>query len=83
MAPIMPVQTTTATIIEFPGAPARETEPDVAALLKRAWQATERLICALPSVRQAEQLKGADNLASFVKALDRVALAAEDVFKVR
>ena len=71
---------TTATIIAFPGTPAKDAEPEAAALMKRAWKATERLICALPFTSQAEQAKDANNLASFVGVLEQVALTAERTF---
>jgi hypothetical protein len=71
----------TATIIAFPGL-AKDIDADTATLLKRAWQATERLICALPSTMHPEQAEHAGNLASFVSVLEQAALAAEDTFKV-
>jgi hypothetical protein len=74
--------TTTATIIAFPGTSAKDTDPDTATLLKRAWKAAERLICALPSTAHPEEAKHAANLASFVIVVEQAALAAEHTFKV-
>jgi hypothetical protein len=73
----------TATIIAFPGTFAKDIGPDTAALVKRAWQATERLICALPSTMHPEKAKHASDLASFVSVVEQAALAAEHTFKVR
>jgi hypothetical protein len=73
----------TATIIAFPGTLTKDIDADTATLLKRAWQATERLICALPSTMHPEQAEHAGNLASFVSVLEQAMLAAEHTFKVR
>ena len=70
----------TATVIAFPGTPAKDADPEAAALMKRAWKATERLICAMPFTSQAEQAKHANNLASFVGVLEQVALTVERTF---
>jgi radical SAM superfamily enzyme YgiQ (UPF0313 family) len=73
---------TTATIIPFPGTPARDADPDTVELLRRAWRAAEKLTCALPSSMHPEQAKDADDLASFVVVLEQAALAAELTFKL-
>ena len=72
----------TAAIIAFPSTPAKETAPDTAALLRRCWRATERLICALPSTTHPEQVEHADDLDSLIDLLEQVALTAEHTFKV-
>jgi hypothetical protein len=72
----------TATIIAFPGTPAKETVPDTAALLRRGWRATERLICSLPSTTHPEQVEHTGDLDSFIDLLEQVALTAEHTFKV-
>jgi hypothetical protein len=77
------VHATTAIVIAFPGTPAKDTCPDTAALLRRAWRATETLVCALPSTTHPEQAKHADNLASFVGMLEQAALTAEQTFILR
>jgi hypothetical protein len=73
----------TTTIIAFPGTLAKDIDQDTAALLKRTWKATERLICVLPSTMHPEEAKHACNLASFVCVVEQAVLAAEHTFKVR
>jgi hypothetical protein len=71
----------TATIIAFPGTPTKNTDPDTAILLKRAWQATERLICALPSTAHPEQVEHTAELNPLIALLEQVAAAAEHTFR--
>jgi hypothetical protein len=75
------VHAATATIIPFPRSPAGDL--DTTALIKRAWQAIEALVCAVPLTSQAEQAKHRDDLASFVGELEDLALTAERTFARR
>lgn len=73
----------TATIIAFPGAQAKEPEPDIPALLKRGWKAVERLTFALPSSMRPEQAAHVDRLESLIDLLEQAASSAEDKFGTR